>query len=89
MSLDFPVIKRADLSPYIKEKKNCMDCCNPETIDIRKERQSRAKWIREIAKELICCGHQLCEENYKANYCKCSNCLTYREMIKQAEIDEK
>jgi hypothetical protein len=33
MSLDFPVIKRADLSPYIKEKKNCMDCCNPETIN--------------------------------------------------------
>ena len=86
--MDFPVIQRAELMPHIKEKKNCMDCCNPETVDIRKERQSRAVWMKQLQLEMANAWADNREVKDEKKLFKRLD-LVSNELLKQARIDEK
>jgi hypothetical protein len=85
----FPQIKRVELSPFIQTKKNCMDCCNPETVDVREERRTRAEWARALAKHITA----ILENRLAPS--KDENSLFFKiwkvrdELLRQAEVDAK
>lgn len=83
---EFPEIKRVDYRLPSNEEPPLAYDEPVEYGDVVKERLSRAKWARAIMKKIRIHPYTFLDED---SGCRCSICFVCRELLRQAEEDEK